>query len=117
MSPQFTYIVVAIILPFIFVLLCCLTVYATSRNRSWHFKLSLWGAFSIVLISPVLSVVISQIALIITNDGWTGIGILMLSFEVLEAISVLLFVTGIVGSIWIWYKNKPEKAKPQNLDS
>lgn len=117
MGHQLAYITVAIILPLIFVLICCVTAFATSRNRSWCFKLMIWGAFSIVLISPILSFAISQASLVITNDGWVGLGILMLSFEVTEAVSILLFFIGLVGCMVKRFKNKPVKSKPQSTET
>lgn len=117
MKHQLAYITVTIIIPVIFILICCLTAYAVNRKRSWCFKLSIWGAFSMILISPVLSFVIGQIALVISNDGWTGLGLLMLSFEITEAISVLAFIIGVVGCLVVKYLNAPKKASSQHTDS
>lgn len=117
MGQRLSYIIVAIILPIVFILICCVTAIAVNRNRSWYFKLIIWGSFSGILISPVLSVVASQIAMILTNDGWRAIGVLILSFELAEAISVLLLLTGLVGYLITKLKNKPKKSKPQSLDS
>ncbi|MGD2198742.1 hypothetical protein [Lysinibacillus fusiformis] len=117
MGHQISYILVAIVLPIIFVLICGITAYAINRKRSWYFKLTIWGAFSILLISPVLSVVIGQLAIIITNDGWVGLGLMMLSFEIAEAISILAFITGTVGYLVTKYRNSPRRPKVQNTDS
>lgn len=78
MGYQLSYILVAVVLPTILIPICGITAYATNRKRSWYFKLTIWGAFSILLISPVLSVVIGQLAIIITTDGWVGLGLMML---------------------------------------
>lgn len=117
MGHQLSYILVAIVLPSLFVLICGITAYAINRNRSWYFKLQVWGAFSIFLIAPVLSVVIGQLAIIITTDGWVGIGLMMLSFEIAEAISILVFLTGLVGYLVTKYRNSPKRPKWQNTDS
>lgn len=117
MGHQLSYILVAVVLPIIFILICGITAYAINRKRSWYLKLTIWGAFSILLISPVLSVVIGQLALIITNDGWAGIGFMVFSFEVAEAISILAFITGLVGYLVTKYRNSPRRPKVQNTDS
>ncbi|MGE7751583.1 hypothetical protein [Lysinibacillus fusiformis] len=117
MGHQISYILVAIVLPIIFILICCITAYAISRKRTWYFKLMVWGAFSSLLISPVLSVVIGQLAVIVTNNGWAGLGLLMLSFEIAEAISILVFITGVVGYLVTKYRNSPKRPKIQNTDS
>lgn len=108
---QISYILVAVVLPVIFILICGITAYAINRNRSWYFKLQVWGAFSVLLISPVLSVVIGQLAIIITTDGWVGLGLMMLSFEIAEAISVLAFFTGLMGYLVTKYRNSPKRPK------
>jgi len=117
MGHQISYILVAVVLPIIFILICGITAYAVSRKHSWYFKLPVWGMFSAFLISPVLSFVVGHLALIILDDGWAGIGFFIFSLEVAEVISILLVISGVVGYMVTKYKNNPKRPKVQNTDS
>jgi len=117
MGHQISYILVAVVLPIVFILICSITAYAINRKRTWYFKFTVWGIFSAFLISPVLSFVVGQLAVIILDDGWAGIGFFIFSFELFEALSILAFISGIVGCLVAKFKNNSGKPKLQNTDS
>lgn len=67
-------------------------------KRSWSLNLMIWGMYLAIIFTPIFIVAGSIIVSDITQDGFAGIGF-MLIFVPLEIIAILMFIVGCIGSI------------------
>ena len=77
-------------------------------KRSWTVNFIVWGMYLAIIFTPIFTVAGAFVYRDITQDGWAGIGFLML-FVPFEIVAILLFIIGCVGSIKkMRYKNSNE---------
>lgn len=84
-------------------------------RRSWTLNLMIWGGFSALIFSPIISVGSGIIAKKVTQDGWAAIGFNLVFFVVLEIISVLLLLGGCIG--YFIKKKTPKTAISETADN
>ena len=78
-------------------------------KRSWTLNFMIWGFYLAIIFTPIFTVAGSFIYRDITQDGFAGLGFLLL-FVPLEIIAILMFIVGCIGSI----TKKLNKKKKQN---
>ena len=81
-------------------------------KRSWTLNFIVWGMYLGIIFTPIFTVAGAYIARDITQDGWAGIGFLMV-FVPLEIIAILIFIVGCIGTI----TKKMNKKKMHNENS
>ena len=67
-------------------------------KRSWTLNLIVWGMYLGIIYTPLYTIAGAEIITHSTQDGWAGIGFLMI-FVPLEFIAILLFIIGCIGAI------------------
>ena len=67
-------------------------------KRPWPLQFIVWGMYLAIIFTPIFTIAGAFVYRDITQDGWAGIGFLML-FVPLEIIAILIFLIGCVGSI------------------
>ena len=78
-------------------------------KRSWTLNFIIWGMYLGIIFTPIFTVAGAYIARDITQDGWAGIGFLMV-FIPLEIIAIFIFIVGCIGTIM-------KKAKKEKMDN
>lgn len=77
---------------------CIITAFSLAYKRSWQAKIIIWGLFSVLLFSPIISFFLIRITQYVTQDSWSGI-LGVYAFPLLEIISILMIVIGCIGLI------------------
>lgn len=82
-------------------------------KRPWTLNFIIWGMYLAIIFTPIFTVAGSYIVRDITQDGFAGIGFLLL-FVPLEIIAILMFIVGCIGS-YIRSKRKKQNESPSNV--
>ena len=83
-------------------------------KRSWTLNFMIWGFYLAIIFTPIFTVAGSFIYRDITQDGFAGLGFLLL-FVPLEIIAILMFIVGCIGSITKKLKKKKQNENPSNV--
>lgn len=78
---------------FIFLIMTLLLTY----KKMWKLNMLIWGLFGLIF-SPIISYLLIKIPQYITEDAWSGLIGLYL-FPVLEVISIIMIICGVIGLI------------------
>jgi hypothetical protein len=81
-------------------------------KRPWTLNFMIWGVYLAIIFTPIFTVAGAFIYRDIKQDGFAGLGFLLL-FVPLEIIAILIFIVGCIGSI----TKKIKKKKKQNENS
>ena len=81
----------------VFTILFIMAFFLTYK-RSWSLNLIIWGVFSVLIFSPIISFFLIIIPQYVTGNSWAGL-IGMYAFPLLEVISLLMFIIGCIGYI------------------
>lgn len=82
----------------LFSIFCIVTAFSLAYKRSWQAKIIIWGLFSVLLFSPIISFFLIKIPQYVTGNSWAGL-IGMYAFPLLEIISILMIIIGCIGFI------------------
>ena len=82
-----------------------------SFKRSWTLNFVIWGMYLAIIFTPIFTLAGSFIITDITQDGFAGIGFLLV-FVPLEIIAILMFIVGCIGSL---IKRKKHNENPSNF--
>lgn len=81
-------------------------------KRSWTLNFVIWGMYLAIIFTPIFTVAGAYIFRDITQDGFAGIGFMLL-FVPLEIIAILTFIVGCIGS----YIGSKKKKQNENLSN
>jgi len=83
-------------------------------KRTWTFNFMIWGLYLALFFSPIFTIAGSFIVTDIEQDGFAGIGFLLLIVP-LEIIAILIFVVGCLGSVTKKINKKKSINKNPNI--
>ncbi|MEK9198246.1 hypothetical protein [Ureibacillus sp. FSL E2-3493] len=75
-----------------------LMAFILTFKRSWMLNFIIWSVYLGIIFTPLSTIAASFIYRDITQDGFAGIGFLLL-FIPLEIIAILMFAIGCIGGI------------------
>lgn len=81
-------------------------------KRPWTFNFIIWGMYLALIFTPIFTVAGAYIYRNIKQDGFAGLGFLVL-FVPLEIIAILMFIVGCIGS-YIRSKRNIQNEIPSN---
>lgn len=82
-------------------------------KRPWTLNFIIWGMYLAIFFTPIFTIAGSFVYRDITQDGFAGIGFLMLIVP-FEIIAILMLTIGCIGHILKKIKRKKQNEKPSN---